>query len=382
SYLQADDKGAAEKELDNFMERVEKNNLFNESAQLSNAYVVAGEIKGRLKSEGVMNALIRPDAQGNLIGNVVYTNEKGKVSVAQLKGKFDAENNNLVLTNVDSKDDREIVIPVKGEKGKQALENAVMFAEESMSVNNDLLTNESDIIKQINVFVGQKDITIYTLGLSLDSIMGFANREKEVFIAESLLNYGDREVQAIAVFNQVGEAYFAKREDELPEGVNSYIYMSGCGEDVREAVTEIVNISEIKEAQEFVDAINIHLPGERKLSVSETALIRHNWGNVEKADMSILGLQDRLFGSQANENFTQAIKSISAAQKPEIMPEHVANPPTEKIQSLRIEKIELNPSQKMAIELNKLLSGNMMGTPKVDNMMKSMEVMSKAETML
>ncbi|MCK5492685.1 MAG: hypothetical protein KAJ14_06220, partial [Candidatus Omnitrophica bacterium] len=274
SYLQADDKGAAEKELDNFMERVEKNNLFNESAQLSNAYVVAGEIKGRLKSEGVMNALIRPEARDNTIGKVVYVKGEGGIAVAQLKGRFDAENNNLVLTNVDSKDDREIVIPVKGEKGKQALENAVMFAEESMSVNNDLLTNESDIIKQINVFVGQKDITIYTLGLSLDSIMGFANREKEVFIAESLLNYGDREVQAIAVFNQVGEAYFAKREDELPEGVNSYIYMSGCGEDVREAVTEIVNISEIKEAQEFVDAINIHLPGERKLSVSETALIR------------------------------------------------------------------------------------------------------------
>ena len=182
--------------------------------------------------------------------------------------------------------------------------------------------------------------------------------------------------------------HFANRKDELPEGVSSYTYLHGCREDIREAV-KMGDISEIKDVNEFIEAINVQLaklPEKRILSISESAFIKNNWGNGEKADKSILGLQDKFFGVKANQDFTKEIERISELQKPEIMPEHVADPPTEKIQSLLIESIDLTPSEKLAAELYGLFAGsNKMKTPeKVGKMMELFKgnIINKVDTML
>ncbi|MCG2711520.1 MAG: tetratricopeptide repeat protein [Candidatus Omnitrophica bacterium] len=379
SYLQAGEKDKAKIEIGEFIKRVKKDNLFNESTQLAKAYSVAIQIEGRLKSEGVINALLSPEARDNTIAEVVYVNAKGEIAAAQLNGRFDAENNNLVLTNVDSKDGREIVIEVKGKAAQDTLNNVIAKTGKRLEGNNALLANESGIVEKINAAVKGKEI--YALGISLDSVMGFANREKEVFIAESLLNHKDPEVQEIAVFLESGKAYFAKEENKLPEDIlSSSTYLSGCGKEVRNAAAKIENISGIKNEQEFIEAINNQLPEERILSFSETALIRYNW---EKGEKSILGLMDRLFGKEANEKFTQAIKDISAAQKPEITAEDVFETPSEKIQSLRIEKIELSIGEETAIALNRLFTNDLKSTAaKIDNMLKTNEAFGKTEYML
>lgn len=150
-----------------------------------------------------------------------------------------------------------------------------------------------------------------------EHIRGFAD-SSNTYIASSLVK------NPIATFHELKETYYAAHPEELPQGVNAHTYLRGCGADVREALKTARKDLSNMSADELIKYLKTRLDKERR-NEAEFVLIRYNGAEGKKGIELIYGLQDKEFGVEANELFSDnfAAAKIEPVQ-PQAAPESQA----------------------------------------------------------
>ncbi len=140
-----------------------------------------------------------------------------------------------------------------------------------------------------------------------EHIRGFADKDN-AYLADSFAK------NPIAKYHELQESHYAAHPEELPKGVNSHTYIRGCGNDAREALrtSRKKDLQDIT-ADDLIKYLKKRLPKERH-NENEFNLIRYNGEQGRKGLDLIYGLQDREFGVEANELFSDALIIL---EKPE-----------------------------------------------------------------
>jgi ubiquinone biosynthesis protein len=139
-------------------------------------------------------------------------------------------------------------------------------------------------------------------------IFGSTNGIDEIYIAESLLDIKN----PLSFFHEIGE--LLKNQIESKTGINAHIYLRGCGKDIRTTIATLEKIpdnpnyliSELLRNKQLIAVRALkNLPA---ITPEEMKLIYHNASLGRKGKDVIYGLQDRIFGQRANDNFSDDLQ--------------------------------------------------------------------------
>jgi len=151
----------------------------------------------------------------------------------------------------------------------------------------------------------------------------------QIVVSKSILDgiVSGREAAILPMFHESGE--MMKEEIENQTGIVAHTFMRGVGQKVRDAIKEIVESGKFKEGMNIEDLfalINENLVITRQgtpLTDAEKNLMLFNLNGREEVSLNDLtdeyasiygGLQDKVFGKAANENFTKDYTSKEEAR--------------------------------------------------------------------
>jgi hypothetical protein len=216
-----------------------------------------------------------------------------------LTGSYNSDRKQLVL--YDEKTGKEVAAVTAEKLGaeyhSQVAESAARI--KAMGTANGIGDVAGDLADVLTANKGN----IYLIKSNEYNIRGFANKDGDIFISEALWN--DMESRDIVLAHESGEAAGIDHTD-----------LRGCGKDVRNAIASILdtrNMDTIATPRQFINAINELLDG-KQVSKAEAVLIERNWeqsGGVKDISLAY-GIQDRLFGAEANQALTAKISGMES----------------------------------------------------------------------
>lgn len=142
---------------------------------------------------------------------------------------------------------------------------------------------------------------------------GYADRDT-IYLTESLLH------EPISLFHEIGHSIVAFSRDSIPASRMAHTLFRGVGKDVRKAYGDLPNREEytevdvLNEADALIKAnaliIALSLEMHRPITKEEASLIRSNFRKRikrkgMKGEAVLYGLQDIVFGREANDVFTE-----------------------------------------------------------------------------
>ncbi|MBN1587026.1 MAG: ATP-binding protein [Candidatus Omnitrophica bacterium] len=143
-----------------------------------------------------------------------------------------------------------------------------------------------------------------------ENIRGFVDEDGIVWISKRLATH------PIAFFHEfLIEGYF--RDVNLPEGLNPHTLGRGAGKDLRNLFDQNAPAWSSLSAEDLVAALETALSqnpiekadgSTRTLTDAEKALIRYNAARGKTGRELLYGIQDEIFGPEANEAFTEELR--------------------------------------------------------------------------
>ncbi|MDD5747060.1 MAG: hypothetical protein PHO30_07355, partial [Candidatus Omnitrophica bacterium] len=279
-------------------------------AQLQDAYL---RYSGKPAGEILRETSMEPNAQAGVSGKVLFTAPDGRSAMGAVNGTVRTNNageEELVLSSPD-KPGQEIILPIAvNSVDSDTLDQVKAKLIEqfgSRQASASLSDSDREIAGKIIAGIGAEGADVRIIADNAQNIFGYAQSGTGIFIAQSLLESAEQTdksqgtlVSAMGIFLASGEL------------ATTHIELYGCGKDVRNAVSTI-DMSTMKTPEQFISAINAKMPAGKQVTGEEAALIEKNWKSASDADNSgaILGLQDRLFGKEANTRFETVLKSVA-----------------------------------------------------------------------
>lgn len=225
----------------------------------------------------IIEQLLSGQAYGNMIGKI--TADDGCI-IDKVVSKLSAEEDLLILKDISG---RELARLGVGGKANRGLLNKALISIVEQIKNSTLPLSDFDnkvasaIIKHL--LQKSREGKIYLLKENPERIVGFSDDDK-IFISATLVD------NPVAVLREGGESYFALNSTERSwlesEGLNPHVYLSGLGHKSR--------------------PVDEESSADKNITVAEKVLIEKYAG---------LGLQDKLFGENANNSLSRLISLSS-----------------------------------------------------------------------
>lgn len=158
---------------------------------------------------------------------------------------------------------------------------------------------DKDIATLIIGSLGNKKL--YLLEHNFAGIKGISGGENEVYLGPMVIaSTGGY----IGLFHEIGESIKGRIEkmlkDEGFHNLNVHAYLRGCGRSVRTLVKD----KKFSDAEELIAFIKDKLDW-RRYNEAEIELIRYNASHNRPVAELVYGLQDRIFGQEANDEFSE-----------------------------------------------------------------------------
>ncbi|MCP4649168.1 MAG: hypothetical protein GY853_03685 [PVC group bacterium] len=248
--------------------------------------------------------------KGGAIGKIKYIDNKGEIQMADLAGEIrtDAAGEKHLILTIEQTG-MEVVIPVIGEVGAELLSKVKNSISISLSKGAMLFDDDQALVKEIESAIAT-DKPSYIIDKNIYNIHGFGNKNLWA-VSKLLINHENKEIPPIALLHEVMEG------KDAPQGLNSHTYLRGCGKDLRN-VADVLTDSDT-DAQTIITKLNS--AGKRQVSGEEQKLIQYNVENGYTGKKALYGLQDRIFGEEANNAFTEALTNLKSEISEKVLAE-------------------------------------------------------------